>query len=314
MIDFLAALLLDFLIGDPYILPHPVKFMGRIISFEEKTARRFSRGSGSLGSLRTWGACMVLINIIVSFLVPYYILKLLKGYGLIYHIINTYFLYTCIAAGCLQRESMKVYKAFTKGIDNARHALSFIVGRETTHLDEKEIIRATVETVAENTSDGVIAPMMYAMIGGASLAFVYKMVNTMDSMLGYLNEKYKDIGFYPAKTDDLLNFLPARITGVLMCISSVFKFNVSQGFKIMIRDRRNHKSPNCAYPEGAVAGLLGVQLGGDNTYFGEVVKKPKIGDSIRELEKNDIKRSAEIMYRTEIIFAAIYFILLWVIS
>ncbi len=311
MIDFLAALILDFLIGDPYKFPHPVKLMGKMISFEEKTARRLSKNSGSL---KGWGACIVLINMAVAFFLPYYILKFLRGYGPAYHIVNTYFLYTCVAAGCLQREAMKVYAALSEGLDRARHVLSFIVGRDTKDLDEGEIIRAAVETVAENTSDGVTAPMLYAMIGGAPLAFLYKMVNTMDSMLGYLNEKYKDIGFYPAKTDDVFNFLPSRLTGVVMCISSAFTFKVADGFRIMIRDRRNHKSPNCAYPEGAVAGLLGVQLGGDNTYFGEVMKKPRIGDKLRDLERDDIKRSIEIMYRTEIVFAVIYFIILRVIS
>lgn len=311
MIDFLAALILDFLIGDPYSFPHPVKLMGRIISFEEKTARKRCKSDRSL---KSWGAGIVLINITISFLVPFYILKFLKGYNLFYHIVNTYFLYTCVAAGCMQREAMKVYRALSKSLDEARYKLSFIVGRETKNLDEKEIIRADVETVAENTSDGVIAPMLYAMIGGAPLAFLYKMVNTMDSMLGYLNEKYRSIGFFPAKTDDAFNFLPSRLTGIIMCLSSVFRFNVSEGFRIMIRDRKNHKSPNCAYPEGAVAGLLGVQLGGDNTYFGEVMKKPKIGDKVRDLEKDDIKRTIEIMYRTEILTAFLYFILLLVIT
>lgn len=311
MIDFLGALMLDFLIGDPYRFPHPVKLMGRIISFEEKTARRlFIRD----GSLKCCGAGIVLINAAISFLIPFYILKLLQGYGLFYHIVNTYFLYTCVAAGCLHREAMKIYRALPESIDEARYKLSFIVGRETKGLDEKEIIRATVETVAENTSDGVIAPMLYAMIGGAPLAFFYKMVNTMDSMLGYLNKKYRYIGFFPAKTDDAANFLPSRITGVFMCISSLLRFNVSDGFRIMIRDRKNHKSPNCAYPEGAVAGLLGVQLGGNNIYFGEIMKKPKIGDRVRDLEKDDIKKTIEIMYRTEILTAVLYFILLRVIS
>jgi adenosylcobinamide-phosphate synthase len=310
MIDFLSAIILDFLIGDPYNFPHPVKLMGKLIAFEEKTARRLSKSNGSL---KAYGTVIVLVNMAVSFLVPFYILKLLRGYYIFYHIVNTYFLYTCIAAGCLQREAMKIYMALSKSLDEARHALSFIVGRETEHLDEKEIVRATVETVAENTSDGVIAPMFYAMIGGVPLAFLYKMVNTMDSMLGYLNQKYKYIGFFPAKTDDVFNYLPSRLTGIIMCISSVLRFNVSEGFRIMVRDRKNHKSPNCAYPEGAVAGLLRVQLGGDNIYFGEVVKKPKIGDRTRELEKDDIKRAVEIMYRSEILAALIYFILLQVI-
>lgn len=310
MIDFFIALVFDFLIGDPYSFPHPIKLMGKLIGWEEKIVRKISKSDDSL---KTCGAVIVLVNLTISFLIPFYILRLIKEYSLIYHIINTYFLYTCIAAGCLQREGMKIYQALSKGLNEARYKLSFIVGRETKNLDEKEIIRATVETVAENTSDGVIAPMIYAMIGGAPLAFVYKMVNTMDSMLGYLNEEYRHIGFFPAKTDDLFNYLPSRITGVLMCISSILRFNVLDGFRIMIRDRKNHKSPNCAYPEGAIAGLLGVQLGGDNVYFGEVVKKLKIGDKVKSLEKDDIKKTIEIMFRTETLTAFIYFVILRVI-
>ncbi|WP_234121928.1 adenosylcobinamide-phosphate synthase CbiB [Clostridium hydrogenum] len=306
MIDFLIALILDFLIGDPYFLPHPVKLMGNIISFEEKSVRKLAKSNKML---KCFGGSIVLINLILAFLVPYVILKILKNYNLAYHIVNTYFLYTCIAAGCLQREGMKVAKAFEKGIAEARLRLSFIVGRETKNLSESEVIRADVETIAENTSDGVIAPMLYAAIGGAPLAFLYKMVNTMDSMLGYKNEKYLYIGFFPAKTDDVFNFIPARLTGVLMCIASIFRFDAINGLKIMLRDRKNHKSPNCAYPEGAVAGLLKVQLGGDNVYFGEVMKKPKIGDKKRELEIEDVKRTVEIMYRAEILFAIIYFVI-----
>ena len=170
--------------------------------------------------------------------------------------------------------------------------------------------RSDVETVAENTSDGVIAPLLYVMIFGAPGGLCYKFINTMDSMLGYMNEKYIDLGFFPAKNDDLFNYIPSRLTGVLMCLSSIFRFDVKNGFKIMLRDRSNHKSPNCAYPEGAVAGLLNVQLGGDNYYFGKIVHKPKIGDSIRELEKNDIKRTIEIMYRAEILLLFIYVLIL----
>lgn len=299
--DLIIAVIIDWIFGDPPSLPHPVKLMGRIIAFEDKFIRRFGDRW-----LRVGGFFIVVVNIIISFFVPYFILKLLRPYNVIYHIANIYIIYACTAAGCLHRETMKIFKAIDNGIDEARYKLSFIVGRDTKHLDEQEIVRATVETVAENTADGVIAPLLYAMIGGAPLAVVYKMVNTMDSMLGYMNEKYRYIGFFPAKIDDIFNFVPARLTGVLMCISGIFKFSVVDGFRIMIRDRKNHKSPNCAYPEGACAGLLGIQLGGDNVYFGQVVKKPRIGDSIRILERDDIKRTIEIMYRTEIFIVAIY--------
>ncbi|MGB4510405.1 MAG: adenosylcobinamide-phosphate synthase CbiB, partial [Thermacetogeniaceae bacterium] len=286
--------------------PHPIKLMGKIIGCEEKLARKVAKSDNGLKIL---GGLIVVVNILIAFFVPYYILRLLQGNSLFYHLVNTYFLYTCIAAGCLHREAMKVYVALAKGLQEARYRVSFIVGRDTAHLNEEEVNKATVETVAENTSDGVIAPLLFAMIGGAPLAFVYKMVNTMDSMLGYMNEKYRDIGLIPAKTDDLFNYIPSRLTGILMCVSSLFRYNPLQGFMIMIRDRKNHKSPNCAYPEGAVAGLLGIQLGGTHTYFGEIVKKPVIGDQNRAVERDDIKRAITIMYSSEILLVLIYLLI-----
>lgn len=306
MLDLFIALIIDIIIGDPYFFPHPVRFMGKIISLEEKLARRLSKDKKGLVIA---GFFIVFINILISFFIPFAILKFLKPYKILYHIVNVYLIYTCVAARCLHDEALKIYKAFNVSLDEARYSLSFIVGRQTSHLDEGEIVRATVETVAENTSDGVIAPLIYIMIGGAPLGMMYKMINTMDSMLGYINEKYRYIGFFPAKCDDVFNFIPARLTGVLMNLSSIFKYDVKNGFKIMIRDRKNHKSPNCAYPEGAVAGLLNVQLGGDNIYFGEIVKKPKIGDKIRELSREDIKKTVEIMYRTEILLFILYLII-----
>ncbi|HLR35497.1 MAG TPA: CobD/CbiB family cobalamin biosynthesis protein, partial [Tissierellales bacterium] len=164
-------------------------------------------------------------------------------------------------------------------------------------------------TISENTADGVIAPIIYIMVLGAPGGFLYKMVNTMDSMVAYKNEKYKDLGYFPAIVDDIFNYIPARITGILMCLSSIFKYDVKNGFKIMWRDRKNHESPNASYPEGAISGLLNIQLGGDNYYFGKLVKKPTIGDRIRSIEKEDIKRAIDIMYRTEMLLILIYLIL-----
>jgi adenosylcobinamide-phosphate synthase len=206
---------------------------------------------------------------------------------------------------------MKVYYAFDKGIEEARYKLSFIVGRDTQNLAEGEVIRADVETVAENTSDGVIAPLFYIMLLGAPGGIMYKMVNTMDSMLGYKNEKYKDLGYFPAKIDDAFNFIPARLTGVLMCLSSILRFDVRSGIKIMMRDGKRHTSPNAGIPEAAVAGLLNIQLGGNNYYFGKLVEKPTIGDKIRNIERDDIRKAIEIMYRTELLMLLLYgFILL----
>src|SRR5690606_5663109 len=206
-------------------------------------------------------------------------------------IVNVYLIYTCIAARSLNKEAMKVYYAFDKGIEEARYKLSFIVGRDTQNLAEGEVIRADVETVAENTSDGVIAPLFYIMLLGAPGGIMYKMVNTMDSMLGYKNEKYKDLGYFPAKIDDAFNFIPARLTGVLMCLSSILRFDVRSGIKIMMRDGKRHTSPNAGIPEAAVAGLLNIQLGGNNYYFGKLVEKPTIGDKIRNIERDDIRKA-----------------------
>ncbi|MDR7855761.1 adenosylcobinamide-phosphate synthase CbiB [Tissierella sp.] len=306
LISIILAVILDFIIGDPYSFPHPVKLMGRIISFEDKLARRVAR---SKQGLKLAGFIIVIINISLGFFVPYVFLQFLKQYKILYIIVNTYLIYTCIAARCLHDEAIKVSKAINISIEQGRTRLSYIVGRETKNLAEEEIIKATVETVAENTSDGVIAPLFYIMLLGAPGGLAYKFINTMDSMLGYMNEKYIDLGYFPAKVDDIFNYIPSRLTGILMCLSSLGKFNAKDGIKVMIRDRKNHKSPNCAYPEGAVAGLLGIQLGGNNYYHGKLVEKPTIGDRINDITKVDINNTIEIMYRSEFLLLITYFAL-----
>lgn len=296
--DVIIGCGLDLIFGDPYWFPHPVRFMGWIISTEEIMIRKIFKGK----SLYFGGFIIALFNITASFFVPFYILKLASTNFWLYRIVNIFLIYTIVAAKNLRDEAFKVYEALSLSLEKARYRLSFIVGRDTKNLDELEIIRATVETVSENTSDGVIAPLFYT-IFGTPLGFMYKMVNTMDSMLGYMNQKYKYIGFFPAKIDDVFNFIPARLTGFLMLLSGFFfGYDVKYAFKIMIRDRKNHKSPNCAYPEGAIAGLLKVRLGGDNFYFGELVKKPTIGDGIKKLKKEDIIYTIKIMFTTEALF------------
>jgi len=306
MLDIFIAVILDYLIGDPEYALHPIRLMGKIISGEEKLIRR--KITSPFG-LRVSGLIVVVLNLAIGFFVPFYILKITSRIPLIYRLTNIYFIYSAIAGRCLSDEAKKIYYALNKSLEEARHRLSFIVGRDTLKLNEQEILRATVETVAENTSDGVVAPLFYIMLFGAPLGMVYKFVNTMDSMLGYKNKKYKDLGFFPAKTDDVFNFIPARLTGILMCISSIGKYDVKRGFKIMIRDRKNHKSPNCAYPEGAVAGLLGVQLGGSNFYNGELVIKPTIGDNYTELTKNDILAAVDILYGTLTLSLIMYYLI-----
>lgn len=305
MIDLILAVFIDFILGDPEDFPHPVKLMGKIISLEEKISRRLFRDN----MLYFAGFMIVFVNITLSFLIPFYILKILSPYRAIYHIVNIYLLYTTVAARCLSDEAKKVYRALGESLDSARIRLSYIVGRDTKNLSREEIVRATVETVSENTSDGVIAPLFYASIFGAPLALCYKMINTMDSMLGYKNEKYKKIGFFPAKTDDIANFIPARLAGILMILTHPSK--IKRSFRIMLRDRKNHKSPNCGYPEAATAGILGVQLGGSNYYFGELVEKPTIGDKLRPLDEEDINKAIKIMYLTEILYIAFYIVVWW---
>ncbi|WP_368488398.1 adenosylcobinamide-phosphate synthase CbiB [Clostridium sp. BJN0013] len=310
-INIFAAVIVDWMIGDPYKFPHPVIYIGKLVSYLERKGREIYKNEKKL---KIWGGIIVLIVGMVSFFIPFIILMFLRKNIILYQIVNIFLIYTTISAKCLAMEAKKVYCALKKdNIIDARTKLSHIVGRDTADLNSEEIVRASVETVAENTSDGVIAPLIYAVFG-APFAMLYKSINTMDSMLGYMNKKYRYIGFFPAKIDDIFNFIPARITGVFMCISaSIVKGNSVDAFKIMIRDRKNHKSPNCAYPEGAAAGAMKIQLGGANRYFGELVHKPTIGDRSVELNFMHIKESIKLMYFSEInmmIFFVIIFMLL----
>lgn len=306
MKSILIAVLLDILIGDPYWFPHPVKLMGRIIGLEEKIARKLSN---SKQGLKISGLIIVIVNISLGFFIPYFILISVKDNNLIYTIINTYIIYSCLAARCLHSEAIKVSKALSLGLEQGRKRLSFIVGRDTTSLSEEEIIKATVETVAENTSDGVIAPLLFIIIFGSPFGMVYKFVNTMDSMLGYMNDKYVDLGYFPAKIDDMFNFIPARLTSLLMIIGSIGRFNIKDAYRILNRDRLNHKSPNSGYPESTVAGLLGIQLGGSNYYHGELVFKPTIGDNKNPLKRTHVNNTIEIMYRSQVVLLVMYIIL-----
>lgn len=306
MLSVLLAVIIDFLIGDPYYFPHPVKLMGKIISLEENLARRIFN---SVKGLKLAGLIIVMLNISLGLFIPYSLLKLIKSNEILYTILNTYLIYTCIAARCLHHEAMMVSKSLDKSLEDGRKRLSYIVGRDTTELSEEKIIAATVETVAENTSDGVIAPLLFIAFLGAPGGLMYKFINTMDSMLGYKNEKYMNLGYFPAKTDDLFNLIPARISGLLMNIASIGKFDFINGFRIMRRDKANHKSPNSGYPESAVAGLLGIQLGGGNHYHGLYVDKPNIGDKVYPINRRHIKDTIEIMYRAEIALIISYYLI-----
>lgn len=298
VLPMLTGFILDCIIGDPYRLPHPVRLIGKIISQLEKMIRKKMKNNLIAGGI-ILNLTTVFLSGGVSFAVLYICYHWNKWLGTA---VESVMCFQLIAAKCLKTESMKVYRAIEKNdIEGARKAVSMIVGRDTDVLDEKGIIRAAVETVAENTSDGVTAPLFCIMLGGAPLGFAYKAANTLDSMVGYKNEKYREIGFFSAKLDDVLNFIPSRVTALIMIAASpVLGLSGKNAFKIWRRDRRKHASPNSAQTESACAGALMVRLAGDAYYFGELHKKPYIGDACRDIENRDIVRANRLMYGASI--------------
>ena len=305
-IALVAGFFLDLIIGDPHWLYHPVRLIGLLISLCEKIflGKYDKAESDSKGGKKIFlGILTVIIVLCFTFVITgaivfwsYYFNKYL---GLAIEAILTYFI---LATKSLRYESMKVYKALNTGtLDDARKAVSMIVGRDTENLTEEGVVKAAVETVAENTSDGVIAPMIFTAIGGPVLGFLYKAVNTMDSMIGYKNDRYLFFGRAAAKLDDFVNFIPARISAYLMILAAFLggkDFDGKRAKEIFKRDRFNHASPNSAQTESVCAGALGVRLAGDASYFGKIVKKPFIGDAVRNIEREDIKRACRLMYIT----------------
>lgn len=298
-----AGFLLDCLLGDPYSLPHPIRLIGRLISALEKWVRKTFENH-----LVSGGAVLTVIVLILSTAVPLALLILCYRVNVwLGTAVESVLCYYMLAARCLRDESMKVHRAFLENdTEKARRAVSMIVGRDTKPLDKNGIIRAAVETVAENTSDGVTAPMLYMSMGGAVLGFFYKAANTMDSMIGYTSEKYLQIGRFAAKLDDVLNFIPSRLTALLMIFSAgIMRMDIKNAWKIWRRDRRKHASPNSAQTEAVCAGALDVRLAGDAYYFGELHKKPFIGDDIREIKNEDIRRANRLMYCTSVLMLII---------
>lgn len=340
---FILGIVLDFIFGDPYWLPHPVRFIGRLITFCEKCffqnddvhrgdsslscsedkrgsvkATNGNRGDSSLYSssvkrrkgcytvIIVCSVCVILSGVILG---GAYLVNPVLGC-----IVESIMTYQLLAAKCLKVESMKVYNALEhKTIEQARKAVSMIVGRDTQQLTDEQVTKAAVETIAENTSDGVIAPMLFTALGGPVLGFLYKAVNTMDSMIGYKNEKYFDFGRCAAKTDDVLNFIPARLSALLMIFICLFlgkKYSLKNAWTIFKRDRYNHQSPNSAQTESACAGALGIQLAGPACYGGVVEDKPFLGDPQRTVEHDDIKRANVLMYGTTLLCAGLCVIIM----
>ncbi|MCI8941583.1 MAG: cobalamin biosynthesis protein CobD [Oscillospiraceae bacterium] len=297
---------LDLLLGDPHSFPHPVVAIGKLISALEKLLRRLFPATRN-GERLAGGILWVLV-VSVSAGIPALLLWLCRSIspwlGLA---AESVMCWQILAAKSLRTESMKVCRALSAGdTEGARHAVSMIVGRDTARLDRQGIARAAVETVAENTSDGVVAPMVFLAIGGAPLGFFYKAVNTMDSMLGYVEPPYRDFGFVPAKMDDVMNYLPARLSGLLMLAAgTLLGMDARNGWRIFRRDRYNHASPNSAQTESVCAGLLGLRLAGDAWYHGALHKKPYIGDPLREVEPEDIPRACRLLYGTAFLSLAL---------
>lgn len=308
MIIIAAAFILDIILGDPHWPIHPVRGIGILIGAVEKGLQRClgikAEPDAQKKRKRIAGALLVAIVLAVSVMAPTAVILITERINHYLRMaLEIWLCYRLLAMKSLRTESMKVYEALNSGdIEMSRKAVSMIVGRDTQKLDGEGITKAAVETVAENTSDGVIAPLIFMFIFGAVGGFFYKAVNTMDSMIGYKNDTYKYFGSAAAKLDDIVNFIPARISACAMIAAAfVLRLDFKNAVRIFKRDRYNHKSPNSAQTESVCAGALGVKLAGDASYFGKLVHKPTIGDALRPIEAEDIRRSNYLLYGTGII-------------
>ena len=298
MISLIIGYILDIFIGDPHGFFHPIKLIGNMITLVEKKLRTSCKNKDDE---RRAGTVLWIIVVGTSFVVPYLLLILASSINMVFAIIlESVMCYYLLATKSLRDESMKVYKALKENnIVEARKYLSYIVGRDTENLNESSVAKGAVETVAENTSDGVIAPVIFILIGGAPLGFMYKAINTLDSMVGYKNEKYIDFGRFSAIADDVANYIPSRLSAYIMIIASmILGMDYRNAYKIYKRDRYNHLSPNSAQTESVCAGALNISLGGGNYYGGVLVSKPTIGDDDRPIEAEDIKKANNLMYMT----------------
>ncbi|MEI8174004.1 MAG: adenosylcobinamide-phosphate synthase CbiB [Deltaproteobacteria bacterium] len=301
--QILIAIALDLAIGDPRWFPHPAKLIGRFALFMETPLRNIFRNQQLAGMV------MVVTVLSVTTISAY---GLIRGAGFLHpfvaDVMSIMLLYTTFAARDLAGHSLEVYQELKSGnLEAARRKVSLLVGRDTDNLDEREVVRATMESVAENTVDGVTAPLFFAVLGGPLGAILYKAVNTLDSTFGYKNERYRAFGWASARLDDLANYIPARLTALLIPVAAaILKLKPLNAFRMLFRDGRKHPSPNSGLAEAAVAGALGVQLGGLNYYFGRPSERPAIGDPLREIKKEDIYMVNVLMFVTLILSATLF--------
>ena len=296
VIKIWIAYVLDLIFGDPQNIIHPVQIIGKMIDIGEKSL--LGKKYKSDRKYKFFAGMILNITVISLTYGITYLIRRISENSIIFTVAEIYLMYTIFSINSLAREGNRVYNILKEGnIERARKDLSYLVSRDTETMDEKMIIRSTMETISENTVDGIVAPMLYMFLGGLPLSMTYKAINTFDSMVGYKNEKYMDFGKFSAKLDDVANFIPARITGILIVIASmILGYDYKNSLKIFIRDRKNHSSPNSGHAEAGVAGALGVQFGGRVSYFGKEVDKPVIGDKIKDFELEDIKKNIKIMY------------------
>lgn len=312
MIEIILGFLLDLIVGDPQNPIHPIRIIGSLCKTVEKFFRSILKRYLKVAGLLTW-----ILVVFIVFIFNYLLLKVTYRINpSVTMILGSVMIYFCISTKALKIEGLKVVKYVIKDdIEGARKQLSYIVGRDTKNLDKESILKAVVETVAENMSDGVIAPLFYAGIGGAPLAFLYKAVNTMDSMFGYKNDKYIEFGYFPAKLDDVFNYIPARLSGYfIVVVSFILGLDYKNSFKIYKRDKNNHSSPNSAHPEAALAGALNVQLGGPNYYFGKLVEKQTIGDDREKIDINKVNNTNNILYCSAVLGCIMALIINWSIN
>ncbi len=325
LIAFAAGFAADLIFGDPHGLIHPVQIIGWFIDKIKKILQKMIYGvtfqeMTEAGKERkkaaelTAGFFLAVIIVGGTYLAFFGILLLAgKVHPMLKWGLEAFFIYQILATKSLKRESMKVYRRLKAGdLPGARKEISYLVGRDTADLDESEVAKAAVETIAENTADGVIAPMFYIAIGGAPLGFAYKAVNTLDSMVGYRNEECRYLGCVSARLDDLCNLIPARVAAFLMILASVIlRYDPVHAVKIYIRDRYKHLSPNSAQTESVAAGALDIALGGTHYYFGKPVEKPVIGDDLRPVEYEDIRRTNRLLYVSAFLMAAVCCLIIW---